>query len=103
MDGIASRRLAHPHASREGQLHQGQLPLRSHRPTYLTGRPLDFCLLALCSCLLSVMCHQTGSVASQSPTASTTTPPQIDFVVKAGLATAPRLDIERAEDEEAQG
>ncbi|MGB3616472.1 MAG: hypothetical protein WBA10_21960 [Elainellaceae cyanobacterium] len=81
----------------------------SHAITYaddrpslpISGRPLDFCLLAVCSCLLSLMCHQTGGVASQTVRAATATPPQIDFVIKAGLATAPRQGTEVSEEEDA--
>lgn len=67
----------------------------------VSGRPLDFCLLAVCSCLLSLMCHQTGGVVSQTVRAATATPPQIDFVIKAGLATVPRQDTEVSEEDEA--
>jgi hypothetical protein len=57
-------------------------------------RNLDFCLLALCSCLLAVLCHQVvvipgnsaaaGSIASS---AATTRSAQLDFLLKAGLFT----------------
>ncbi|MEO0408474.1 MAG: hypothetical protein AAF289_14095 [Cyanobacteria bacterium P01_A01_bin.135] len=65
----------------------------------LSGRSLDFCLLAVCSCLLSLLCHHTGGITTQAAQATSTTPPQIDFVIKAGLATSPRQGTE-LEDEE---
>ncbi|MGF1495429.1 MAG: hypothetical protein ACFB8W_01210 [Elainellaceae cyanobacterium] len=58
----------------------------------LSGRSLDMCLLAICSCVLSLVVHQstgmlnlpTLSASSATPTTSTT-PAQIDFLIKAGL------------------
>lgn len=55
-------------------------------------RNLDFCLLALCSCLMAVLCHQvvvipgsgTGSIAA---TSSMSRSAQLDFLLKAGLFT----------------
>jgi hypothetical protein len=61
-----------------------------------SGKNLDFCLLAVCSCVLSLLCHQTitslpstptiasGSAATSVPAA---TPSRIDLVIKAGLFT----------------
>ncbi|MGF1512566.1 MAG: hypothetical protein ACFB5Z_02555 [Elainellaceae cyanobacterium] len=81
--------------------YEGHLPQRSHRYSHLSGRPLDFCLLAVCSCLLSLMCHQTGGVTTQTAGAAAASPPQIDFVVKAGLATTARQNTAVTEEEEA--
>ncbi|MEB3355394.1 MAG: hypothetical protein VKK04_01515 [Synechococcales bacterium] len=58
----------------------------------LSGRNLDMCLLAICSCVLSLVVHQstgmlnlpTVSASSVTPTSSAT-PAQIDFLIKAGL------------------
>jgi hypothetical protein len=61
-----------------------------------SGKNLDFCLLAVCSCVLSLLCHQTlnslpstptiasGSAATSVPAA---TPFRLDLVIKAGLFT----------------
>lgn len=93
MDGIELRQL-----TRQAP-YEGRSPQRQPS-AHLSGRSLDFCLLAVCSCLLSVMCHQAGGVASQTARAATASPPQIDFVVKAGLATAPRQDTESSDEED---
>ena len=58
----------------------------------VSSRGLDMCLLAVCSCALSLMCHQTSgllnmpSVNASSATTSSA-PAQVDFMVKAGLVT----------------
>jgi hypothetical protein len=56
-----------------------------------SGRNLDFCLLALCSCLLTLLCQHTPSHVS-SPSGSVRTPVpttfNIDFAIKAGLFTS---------------
>lgn len=61
-----------------------------------SGKNLDFCLLAVCSCVLSLLCHQTITSLPSTPTiasgsAATTvpvaTPSRIDLVIKAGLFT----------------
>ena len=44
------------------------------------------------------MCHQTGGMTVQAVRTSAATPPQIDFVVKAGLATSPRQDGDIADE-----
>ena len=85
------RRSVEPPASRDYPGHQPPHP----------GRSLDFCLLAVCSCLLSLMCHQTGGIATQAARAATATPPQIDFVIKAGIATSPRQGTELEDEERA--
>jgi len=65
------------------------------------------CLLAVCSCILSLMCHQTGSLmnvsAIASNSAASATPNsalQVDFVVKAGLVTSRQQD-DRADADDA--
>ncbi|MGK7887879.1 MAG: hypothetical protein AB4042_00995 [Leptolyngbyaceae cyanobacterium] len=67
----------------------------------LSSRGLDMCLLAVCSCALSLMCHQTsGLINLTSVSSSTAMSPasggaaQVDFVVKAGLVTS-RQDAKR--------
>ncbi|NEQ98481.1 MAG: hypothetical protein F6K30_17470 [Cyanothece sp. SIO2G6] len=71
-----------------------QVPL-SASALQLSSRGLDMCLLAVCSCALSLMCHQTsGLINLPSATSSTAMSPassgaaQVDFVVKAGLVTS---------------
>lgn len=61
---------------------------------WLRGKNLDFCLLAVCSCVLAVLCHQTvhlsptSSVpASASASSSRVMPSQLNFMLKAGLFT----------------
>ncbi|MBD1848639.1 hypothetical protein [Leptolyngbya sp. FACHB-711] len=91
---------------------RNQLPLAScavpvahasrHSPKAITAalpwlhstRNLDFCLLALCSCLLAVLCHQvvvmpgSGTAASSIVSSTATTrSAQLDFLFKAGLFT----------------
>ena len=70
-----------------------------------SGGNLDFCVLALCSCVLTVLCHQT--TLSVSPMASSTgatpasavQPAQIDFALKAGLfTTSPKIEEESESD-----
>ena len=70
-----------------------------------SGGNLDFCVLALCSCVLTVLCHQT--TLSVSPMASATgatpasavQPAQIDFALKAGLfTTSPKIEEESESD-----
>jgi hypothetical protein len=64
-----------------------------------SGSNLDFCVLALCSCVLSVLCHQTTVLSPLSTTARTAAPPvqpiQVDFAIKAGLfTTSPKIEEE---------
>lgn len=63
-------------------------------PWLHSTRNLDFCLLALCSCLLAVLCHQVVVIpkpgtAASSIVSSAATPrsAQLDFLFKAGLYT----------------
>jgi hypothetical protein len=53
---------------------------------------LDFVVLALCSCILTVLCHQTtvlspGLPVESSAPASAVQPAAVDFAIKAGLFT----------------
>ena len=67
-------------------------------------RNLDFCLIALCSCLLAILCHQVvevtpAAVEDAAVSASPTTKPaqQIDFLLKAALlahTSHPKIEIE---------
>jgi hypothetical protein len=66
-----------------------------------SGGNLDFCVLALCSCVLTVLCHQTALSVSPiaAATGATSTPAmqpaQIDFALKAGLfTTSPKIEEE---------
>lgn len=70
---------------------------------WVRGRNLDFCLLAFCSCVLAILCHQAVHLpSSQSASTSTLTtssrvfPSQLDFLLKAGLFTS----SQRSEGEE---
>ena len=60
-----------------------------------SGKNLDFCLLAFCSCVLAILCHQTvhlspspSAPASQLAASSRVLPADLDFTVKAGLFTS---------------
>jgi hypothetical protein len=61
-----------------------------------SGKNLDFCLLAVCSCVLSLLCHQTitslpftltATNSSTAPTAPLTNFSRVDLMIKAGLFT----------------
>ncbi|MGJ3245762.1 MAG: hypothetical protein ACFE0I_06770 [Elainellaceae cyanobacterium] len=81
------------------QTQSSRLPSTLFLPS---GRNLDFCLLFLCSCLLTLLCHQISGIqssatavrgglpASSSPLSTLT---EIDFLIKAGLQTS-RQDSE---------
>lgn len=71
-----------------------------------SGKNLDLCLLALCSCILSLLCHQTVSSPPSSPTLAGSSAPisspvaglsRIDLVIKAGLFTTASQTEEEAE------
>ncbi len=58
-----------------------------------SGRNLDFCLLAVCSCVLSLLCHQAPlHLTTANPTAPTSAPSPtfsaIDYALKTGLFTS---------------
>ncbi len=72
-----------------------------------SSRNLDFCLLAICSCLLAVLCHQTvylpnssstASAASGSAMSSRVPPSQLDYLFKVGLFTSAQSRSEQEED-----
>jgi hypothetical protein len=79
-----------------------QRPDPSELPTawLKSGRNLDFCLLAFCSCLLTLLCHQTpvhASSSSGSARMPVPTSTNIDFAIKAGLFTSSKSkDAEQA-------
>lgn len=59
---------------------------------FSSSRNLDICSLAVCSCVLTVLCHQTTVVSSSPMLTKTTTSAtpiaslsQVDFTIKAGL------------------
>jgi hypothetical protein len=66
-----------------------------------SGGNLDFVVLALCSCILTVLCHQTtvlpANAAVDPSPASAVQPVSVDFAIKAGLFTtaAQSQDIEK--------
>jgi hypothetical protein len=58
-----------------------------------SGRNLDFCLLAVCSCVLTLLCHQTAVSTSSTGTIRTApTTANIDFTLKAGLFTSSKSE-----------
>ena len=72
----------------------------------MSSRTLDMCLLAVCSCALSLMFHQTSGLLNMpSVTSSSAMTPtssgaaQVDFIVKAGLVTS-RQEAGESEQEE---
>lgn len=106
--------LAQPSASLATR--NSRLPLSSFRNSSLTipylllwlrsGKNLDLCLLALCSCILSLLCHQTVSSLPSSPTLTSNSAPittpaaglsRIDLVIKAGLFTSSSQTEEETE------
>ncbi|MFM7425656.1 MAG: hypothetical protein ACKO7W_11800 [Elainella sp.] len=72
-----------------------------------SSRNLDFCLLAICSCVLAVLCHQTvylpnsssASPASTSALSSRVLPSQLDDLLKAGLFTSAQSRSDQEEDQ----
>lgn len=61
---------------------------------FSSSRNLDICSLAVCSCVLTVLCHQTtvplsSSIAVTNTGVATSAPiariSEIDFTIKAGL------------------
>lgn len=68
-----------------------------------SGKNLDLCLLALCSCILSLLCHQTVASLPSSPTLTSSSAPvsspsagmsKIDLMIKAGLFTTSQTEKE---------
>lgn len=76
---------------------------------WLSGRSLDFCLLAVCSCVLAVLCHQTmpfptnsGVSAPSAVSTSSASPNQLDFTLKAGLFTTSQQKDDQSDDHDEQ-
>ena len=68
---------------------------------FQSTRNLDLCLLAVCSCVLAVLCHQSivPPAASGGATASVSTKPaQIDLLIKSALFTT-QTELETVKDE----
>jgi hypothetical protein len=100
--------------SKHWLFHSAQ-PAQPSRQTVVTAAPpqwlshnLDFCLLAFCSCVLAVLCHQSvvlpsaqANSGAQMATSSRVLPSQLDFLLKAGLFTSTQSQSEQ-EDEEAE-
>lgn len=98
-------------ATRHSQLPQSSLRNSSFTLPYLllwfrSGKNLDLCLLALCSCILSLLCHQTVSSLPSSPTLTGNSTPitspvaglsRIDLAIKAGLFTTSSQTEEETE------
>jgi hypothetical protein len=58
-----------------------------------SGKNLDLCLLAVCSCVLTLLCHQTSvNTASSGAIRTAPTTASIDFAVKAGLFTTSKSE-----------
>ncbi len=107
---LALSPLASSHELAPAMYSQRTAPTSAAQSPYLvhwlqSGGNLDFCVLALCSCVLTVLCHQT--TLSVSPMASATgatpasavQPAQIDFALKAGLfTTSPKIEEESESD-----
>jgi hypothetical protein len=71
--------------------HKGEIP---YLVQWLqSGGNLDFCVLALCSCILTVLCHQTPVLSPTSTASQNAAPPaatqpsEVDLAIKAGLFT----------------
>ncbi len=76
-------------------------------PSQWLSHNLDFCLLAFCSCVLAVLCHQSillpsaqAGSGAQMAVSSRVSPSQLDFLLKAGLFTSAKSELEQ--DEEAE-
>jgi hypothetical protein len=90
---------------------QPAAPVASSTSPYLlqwlrSGKNLDFCLLAICSCILTLLCHHTSVLPSSSAPSASTAPianfSSLDFTIKAGLFTrlteSDEPEVESAED-----
>ncbi len=73
----------------------------------VSSKNLDLCLLAICSCVLSLLCHQPAGISAPhaahfpaSGANSAATPVRVDFLIKAGLVTTRQQehDIEQDDD-----
>ncbi|MEM7773705.1 MAG: hypothetical protein AAGA75_19530 [Cyanobacteria bacterium P01_E01_bin.6] len=90
-----------PGRSRNGDRPTDSVALSMHEITdQPSSRMIDLCLLAICSCALSLLCHQpmsTTAATASVPTSGTTpiaTPVSIDFLIKAGLLTTQKEEEE---------
>ena len=70
-----------------------------------SGGNLDFMVLALCSCVLTVLCHQPTILPGETASLpAATQPTEIDFALKAGLltklpkSTTPKLQSDDPDD-----
>lgn len=73
----------------------------------MSSKNLDLCLLAICSCVLSLLCHQPAGIsapqAAHFPTSGTSpaaTPVRVDFLIKAGLVTTRQQEPEVEQDDD---
>lgn len=73
-----------------------------------SGKNLDFCLMAVCSCVLTLLCHQavvslSSPSAVSSPSGLTSAPianlSRIDLAIKAGLFTTSQTGSQTEEAE----
>jgi hypothetical protein len=72
---------------------------------WVSSRSLDFCLLAVCSCMLAVLCHQSVPVSiatapASGLTAAASSPMQLDLTLKAGLYTTGQQKGSQLEEED---
>lgn len=102
-----SRAISQSHRKTTRQVVDGSFAVEGDRTfEWMSGRNIDLCLLAVCSCVLSLMCHQGVGVVSATSASSTgmntasTTPAQVDFLVKAGLLTSGRQELEIKESDD---
>ncbi len=73
-------------------LHDYAMQNEAIATSILSTRNLDLCLLAVCSCALTLLCHQAGNFPASTVTASQSgvqSPPlsQVDLTIKSGLLT----------------
>lgn len=73
----------------------------------MSSKNLDLFLLAICSCVLSLLCHQPAGVSTpqaahfpSSAARSAATPVRVDFLIKAGLMTTRQEDPEVEQDDD---
>ncbi len=69
-----------------------------------SGGNLDFMVLALCSCVLTVLCHQSTVLPGEAASAPATQSTEVGFAIRAGLLTkfpkptAPKLRSDDPDD-----
>jgi len=95
-----------PFVSEISALHASGEPIGQEVFERISSRNLDLCLLAVCSCILSLLCHQPAGIhsaqAATLPTTGTTpsaAPVRVDFLIKAGLVTHQKQDLDVVDDE----